>query len=251
MNMQVPIKIFIHATLINDWYEILKYILDKIVESGLSADMDRCFVGALGDESEVPKLKQLLAQYEKTELRCHDTDKSLWENFTVKQLKHDCDTQPHFYGIYCHTKSVTRQYDTSDEHKNNEKKYSVFWLHYMCWSVIERWRDNYAALSMPDIGYELAGCRAIPKRISASQWAHYSGTFYMFNSEYIKTLRPIEDSDFKNIFFAEEYPFFNQPLMYIACNAFTQGMPYQKTFAETLAAGYPIKNYCTDITHTL
>lgn len=256
--MQVPIRVYYHVTLINHWEEVTKYVFDKIVESGLGADMAMCYVVALGDdESELAKLKDLISKYSKTELRDWHKDKGMWEGQTLKHLFYDAHTQEKFYAIYCHSKSITYPKEGDGKGKTPAMYASeIFWMRYMVWGVIERWRDNYAALSLPDKGYDVAGVRAIPLRESASIVSHFSGNFWMANSEYLKTLPRISDDEslpdvtarlveiynelktlaktgrigvHGHVFWPEIVIGLGQPLMYISANSFTVGFPTPKT----------------------
>lgn len=273
MEMQIKIRVYVHVTLINSYLFICKKLFDKMESSGLLADCECVNVCALGSADELPKLKELMSKYQKIQLRDHSENKNLWEAFCLQHLKKDADMLPKFYAVYVHSKGVTYPEGGDGEKKtHNDFLSEQYWGDYMAWGVIERWRDNYKALSQPDMGYDIAGVRAIPLRDSASLFSHFSGNFVMVNSEYVKTL-PIFSEDesipdvekevYKlmiqvrelrktgrfplagNIFGAEMWWYHNQPIMYIACNALTIGMPHHKTFSETIESGYPIEEYCT------
>lgn len=264
--MQVPIRVYYHVTMINDFIDITKYIFDKVVSSGLMDECDGLFIGALGDESELEKLKELVSKYAKAKIVDYHSDKARWEFHTMQHMKKDADTLPKFYAWYLHSKSVTKT-------DPNEKLYGKFWSDYMINEVVVRWKQCYAALDMPDIGYDICGTRMIPKRKSASIFSHASGNMWAANSEYIKTLPKIGENDdvpnieselirlrkemdeltkkgelkvVGNVFYPEMWAWEGQPLTYIACNAFTVGFPFQKTFEQTINEGYEIQKYRTN-----
>lgn len=257
----MKIRVYYHLTQINDYLEITDYIFGKIQDSGLMDACEGLYIGALGDESELPKLKELIAKYPKAKLIDWHSEKGRWEGHTLQHLKNDADTLEPFYAWYCHSKSVTYPPDGDGKGKTIEgKKYEVFWRDYMVNEVITRWRDCYKALSQPEYGYDVAGCRMIPKRKSGSIFTHASGNFWVANSEYIKTLPRIGQDDsvpdignriidllneideikktgelkiLGNVFWPEMWLWQQQPLTYIACNALTDGFPYwDGTFEE-------------------
>lgn len=260
-KIDVPIRCYMHITMINDFIDITEYILDKATDSGLLESCEGVFIGALGDESELPKLKKLISKYHKTKIIDHHSEKGRWEFHTIQHLKRDADTLPQFYAWYFHSKSVTYPPNGDGINKTVEhKQYEVFWRDMMTHEVITRWRDCYNALSLPEYGYDIAGCRMIPKRKSGSIFSHASGNFIACNSEYIKTLPKIGQNDdvsdignrlielrneidelqktgelkiLGNVFYPEMYWWQQQPLTYISCNALTDGFPYwDGTFEE-------------------
>ncbi len=276
METKVPIRIWYHCSFLNDYLRITQSIFDKVVESGLMDACEGVFIGCLGDENELPKFKELIEKYPKAKIIDYSPKLNLWEGFTLQHLKNDADTLPKFYAVYLHSKGCTRSYNVEDKFKDDEKKYEEFWKDYLVYSAVTRWEDCYAALSLPDIGYDTASCRMIPLRHSASIVQHNSGNMWWSNSEYIKNLIPFNKTDRPNavskvvglykelqelhkthsfhledeVFFPEMWLWLGQPLTYIVANPFTQGFPIQKTFEQTLKDGYPIKDYSTDISKT-
>ncbi len=271
--MQHPIRVYYHVTMINDYLDVSKSIFDKMSDSGLLADCERVYVGALGDAEQLPQLQELMAKYPKMELREWHPDKNRWEFHTQRHMKYDADNLPKFYALYCHSKGVTRSFSDTDELKNNDKLYENFWKDYLINEIITRWRVCYDMLSLSDIGYDICSCRVIPRRKSASLFSHGSGNYFFASSSYLKTLFPIDEDDTRpdamgrlmeiqkelielrkthslkllgNIMPPEWWPYENQPLTYIACNAFTVGFPFHKTFEETLKDGYPLHEYRTN-----
>ncbi len=277
MKIDVPIRCYYHVSFLNDYLRITQSIFDKMIDSGLMDACEGVFIGCLGSEDELHKFKELISKYPKAKIIDWSNQLNLWEGFTLQYLKHDADALPEFYACYLHSKGCTRSYDDTDTYRNNEKRYEEFWKDYLVYSVVTRWKDCYKALSLPDIGYDTASCRMIPLRKSASIVQHGSGNMWWAQSEYIKTLIPFSDTDelpnaasrvvelYKElhelhkthtlhirdeVFFPEMWLWLGQPLTYIVCNPFTQGMPYHKTFEETMK-DYPIKKYSTDISKTL
>lgn len=260
--MQPKIRIYYHVTQINDYLDITEYIFEKIVRCGLMSACEGVYVCALGNESEFPKLKELINMYPKAQIIDHSENKNLWELFTLQHLKKDADTLPKFYAWYLHSKSVTYSAEDKSEKGIADKKFEIFWRDYMIHEIVTRWEDCYKALDMEEVGYDVAGCRMIPKRLSGSIFSHFSGNMWAANSEYIKTLDPIgenpnvPDMDEKiiemrkqieearktgeikmegNKFGAEHWLWTCQPLTYIACNAHTVGFPSDRlTYEEWL-----------------
>lgn len=263
--MTTPVRGYIHCTMLNDFLLIMKKILDAMVVSGFVERAESVSVGVLGNADRLDSLKELIAQYpSKVYLRGWDENKNRWEGHTVQWVKEDADNLPKFIGLYTHTKGCTYGIESEGERGLPENKLtSNFWLDYMLSEIVLRWKVGYGMLTLPEISYDIFGCRAIPQRHSGSLYSHYSGNFLMFQSDYVKVLPKITDDEslpdieeqihdhvaaIKNLckngrvpieggmFTPEMYWSFGQPIMNIACNAFTIGFPTAEgTFEQYLS----------------
>ena len=240
----VPIRLYYHVTMIGAFEEITEKLFRTVRESGLCDVCESISIGALGDESELPKLKSILQQYPKAVVRVHNSNTNIFEFITLKLLYEDALNLPLFYGCYFHSKGVTflrNGYEGHSRHEEEEGKdyrnwlYEQFWSDMMAHFVITEWRKSYAALDMKEYGYDVTGCRYIPLRKSASDTRHASGNFWWVNSEYAATLPPITEDDFgtEKMFHAEMWVHKAQPLTYIIANPCCGGFHFQNgTFAE-------------------
>lgn len=244
----IQIRVYFHTTLINHHLEIAEYIFSRIVSSGLYEHIEGIYIGALGELDELEKLKELIKKYPKAKIRAHSLRKADYEFFTMRLLKEDCDKLPKFYALYTHAKSVTfpkegiegEEGRTPDAHK-----FDWYWQQYMTYWLVENWKNWYRALDLKDVGYDIAGVRLIPARMSASTRTHASGTFFAVNSEYFKTLddKIIEWAEWKDKFEAEQFPFSGNPIIYIMCNMFCNGFPFQTPFYEYMESFKNLDDY--------
>jgi hypothetical protein len=270
--MEKKIRVYYHCSFLNDFMDITTYIFDKMVDSGLMDACEGVFIGALGDENELPKFKELISKYPKAKIVEWHPDVKRYECHTIRHLREDAEILPPFVAVYCHSKSVT--YKVSDDKESKaykDKLHELCWMRLMTNEVICRWEKGYEVLTQPDFGYDIFGTRVTPLRESGSQYTHCSGNFIMTTSEYVKTLPMIVDNidvgtdaeeeihehyrqikrlcrdssiDIHgNIFLSEMIWSFQQPIFYISSNPMQ--IPFDKYYEELIAEGYPIENYRT------
>lgn len=237
--MNVPINIFYHLMLCNHWKEILLEQLADIYESGLYDECTTIYVGCLGSEEDFFELKKIFADHEFTKVEFyHHEDVKQYEFFTLKVLKCVADVSPLFYGFYILNKGVSYP----DEPNKTSGK---VWRNYMMKWVIKEWRQNYKVMDMKFAGYDICACKVIPKRVSPSGTTHASGNMVAFNSEYIRSLAPVESLNNSNRFEAETLWFFSgEPIIYMPCNLFIDYMNRQTSY-DDFAKNYPeFNDYC-------
>ncbi len=243
--MNVKIRVYYHVTCINHFLEITEYIFDRIVSSGLYEYIEGIYIGALGEPEELIKLEELIKKYPKAIIRSHSERKADYEFHTLRLLHEDSKTLPKFYGMYLHSKSVTFPKEGCEGRTPNDHKYDWYWMQYMVYWMVEQWQKCYRALDMKDIGYDICGVKIAPARMSASKRTHASGNMWFANSEYIKTLdsKTIEWSEWKDIFEGEMWAFSGNPIIYMPCNMFTDGFPFQIPFYEYMEKIKNIEDY--------
>lgn len=106
---------------------------------------------------------------------------------TMKRFWDDSHTQD-FYGLYYHAKGATAFPNWFKNGDNIPKfKNYFYWKKFLEWGCIERWKDCVNAL---DAGNEVAGCNYNNHPVP-----HYSGNFFWFRSDYMKTLDDPSDSE--------------------------------------------------------
>lgn len=234
----VPIRVFYHVTCVNHYLEITKYIFDRIISSGLYEHIDGIYIGALGDGDAILELQKLIGDYPKAKISAHSIRKADYEFHTLRLLKYDADTLPKFYSVYLHSKSISYPKEGNDQGKTpNDHLWDMFWMKFMCHYVVTEWERWYKALSLKGWGYDIAGCRVVPARLSASSRTHASGNFWAANSEYIKTLSDemIEWAEWKDIFNGEMWAFSGNPIVYILSNMFSDAFPFDQDFDTYMA----------------
>lgn len=244
----IPIRVYYHLTQINHWEEVTDYIFSRIVSSGLYEHVEGIYIGVLGKKEEAPKLEDLLKKYPKASIRIHSEKVEIFEYHTLRLLKEDADNLPLFYGLYLHSKSVTypKEGIEGDAGRTPDGfKYDWYWQQFMTYWLVENWMKWYKALALKEIGYDIASVRVIPARMSASTRTHGSGNFWSVNSEYFKTLdkKGFEYSEWIDRFEPEMIAFSKMPIIYIMCNMFTQGFPFQTPFYEYMESFKNLDEY--------
>jgi hypothetical protein len=221
----VKIKIYYHVCMVNHWQDIVREQLDTIKSSGIPYETVN--IGALGEQSQLEILQKIIREYENVGIRRYSTDIKQYEYFTLRTLKEDSDKATEkFYGAYIHVKGVSYP----PEHDAHFGGY--FWRSYMMHFTIREWQKNYRALDLKYMGYDLCGCKVVPKRVSPSEHTHFSGNFFMFNSEYVRSLKPIESLDTTNRFHAENWITSGEPIIYLNCNLFVDYFARHKDYDE-------------------
>lgn len=200
------INIFWHICMINHYREIIAEQLKLIIESGLYDAVEKIFLGCAGHNDELNFVREFIQDYDKIVIQTH---KALhdFEFSTLNLVETKCK-QLHdrpSYGLYIHTKGVS--------YKNNEG--GKHWLDYMNYYNITEWTQNLQRIQQ---GYDLCGV----KLLDSTQLApiHYSGNFFWFDSEYVKTLRPVDSLNKINRYDAEIWICSGKPLAATLCQTF-------------------------------
>lgn len=235
----MKIRAYYHVTMAEHYIEITDYIFSRMVSSGLYDNLEGIYIGALGDEDQLPVLQECINKYPKAQISAHSTRKADYEFHSLRLLKKDADTLPLHYQVYVHSKSISYPKNGNDKGKTPaDHVWDMFWMKSMTYFIVGEWERWYKALSLKGWAYDIAGCRIIPARLSASSRTHAGGNFWAARSDYIKTLsdKTIEWSEWKDIFEGEMWAFSGNPIIYIMSNLFADGFPYQHDFDEYMAS---------------
>ena len=162
-----PVYIYLHICTIGSWLNTLEYIITTIKESKLYDIITkiRCFV--LGDISDKPKI----FNDDKIEIVKSNTNRSLYERFTLNNLYDDC-CKDDFYVLYLHTKGITHP-----GHKSVQD-----WVDYLLYFNTAKHKDFIRFLE----GYDTVGVNL--NNGEGRNPYHYSGNFWWSKSSHIKSL---------------------------------------------------------------
>jgi len=197
--------------MVNHWEELVRDHIKNLTSSGLYDELDHMVIGAIGTADNAHKLLELTKSYTKISLEVN-TNSNQYEFLTLNLLKQKCDNSPLCYVYYSHSKGSS--YGKSDKAYIGGRT----WFDYMEYFNCLKWKN---AIKVLDFGYDCYGIKAIPKRVSPSETLHFSGNSWWANSEYIKSLPPINSLDVSNRFCAETlFVGQNSPLMFTACQLF-------------------------------
>lgn len=191
---------FYHICMINHYLEIVGDHLRKMENSRLIEAVKEIRIGCVGPLSELDRLQAFLKDYPKMKIEAHSPDLQKYEFITLGILKRESDIRAPFYGFYFHTKGVSYPGNTGGE----------YWRNYMNHYNLTRWED---AVKMLDFGYDMSGVKLINRCFPL----HYSGNYFWFKSDYIKTLRPLYKMNLADRFSAEMWPCSGQPIAATLC----------------------------------
>jgi hypothetical protein len=201
------INVFWHICMTNHYRDIIAGQLKLMVDSGLYDAVEKVFIGCAGNEHELSFLREFVSDYDKIIIQTHKIQLHDYEFPTLNLVEAKCK-QLHdrpSYGLYIHTKGVTYPGNEAGKH----------WLDYMNHYDIVKWRESLSRLKH---GYDLCGV----KLLDTAQVApiHYSGNFFWFDSEYVKTLKPVNAMNKVNRYDAEMWICSGKPLAATLCQKF-------------------------------
>ena len=151
---------------LNNYFNIIKNQISKLIESGLYNETDKIFCFVCNQTIEC---LHLLKQYNKIEII--GTCENLYEKFAINNYKKYISGD--YYLYYIHSKSITRK----------EQCY-IDWTNLCNYITINKWRLSIELLKYYDtVGINL---KNFPKR-------HYSGNFWWSKSEHLNKLIDINN----------------------------------------------------------
>lgn len=200
----VEIVGYMHVCMVNHWMDIVTEQLDIIRKSGLYDRVSKIKMCALGPSSELIKLIRLARG--KIEIVGHLEAVDEYEYITLNALQKDL-VEKDAYCFYIHTKGCS--------YPNNSG--GKYWVDYMNYYNLERWRD---AVNCLDIGYETYGVKLLSEREKPAYSMHYSGNFFWSKSSYVNTLIDVNSLDKSNRGHAEMWLCSNHPIAATGCQEF-------------------------------
>ena len=208
----IPIHIFIHICLIEDWRDIFEDQIKKIKDSGLYNIVEKIHLGIVGD---LEKLNDKIFFDEKFDILYIDKRTSLYEIHTINHIKSFCnDIEYEVYILYIHTKGVRNA---------GNKNVIQSWRNMMEYFLIEKYEECIKYLSIYDtLGNNIVNsyCYDIDKiSVNKLHTCHYSGNFWWSTKTHIDKLDFIKLDLSKNSintrFRAENWILSNYPNMNI------------------------------------
>lgn len=188
----MKIKGFWHIAMINNYFDIISEQFKLMKDSGLYDACDVIYAGCLGLPDELKKVS-LLFHKTKVVLDIYNSNMNFFEFITLKSLKYYADHSEPFYGFYIHTKGCSY---------NPPIEGGTYWRDYMNYYILTKWKDDIEKLNG---GYDLCGVKLLDEKCAPAYQLHYSGNFFWFKSEYVKSLPLIDSLDIKNRFCAETW----------------------------------------------
>lgn len=205
---------FYHILLINHWIEVVNEQLRIVVDNGLYNACEKIYIGCLGKEENLIRLKEILKEYPKYEVEYHSETVEEYEYATMRILKQKADeSQEPFYGFYYHTKAIS----WPKERRASAYIGGTYWRNYLNFYNLKRWMDGVAKLNE---GYDTCGVKLLQPNESPAKKLHYSGTYFFFKSEYAKKLPLVESLNTSDRMEAELYICYANPNAATLCQDF-------------------------------
>ena len=198
----MKIKGFWHIYLINHWYSIILDQLRILLISGLYDQCEEINISCIGDEIQKTYLEQfILTPYPKLKLKFYSNKAELYEFPALRLIEED---NSEYLGFYFHLKAVTRPFDLMQNHWRS-------WLNEM---ILNRWEENKNRV---ENNYDVSSVNYFTNP------DHFSGNFWWFNSQYIKSLPKIDTLDLTYRWYAEQWICMRKGKFYFPQQTFDYG----------------------------
>ena len=185
IDVLIPIHIFIHVCMIENWKDILNNQIENIKKSGLYDIAHKIHLGILGDiENE---FFNEIFKDDKFDILYIDKRVELYEIHTINYIKYFCDNiSSEIYILYIHTKGV----------RNAGNKETIkSWRLMMEYFLVNKYKECINYLSIFDtLGSNIVNsfcCNKEFSRINENHTFHYSGNFWWSKKSYIDKLNYI------------------------------------------------------------
>jgi len=177
----VPIHIFMHVCMIENWEVIMNDQINTIKTSGLYDICQKIHIGLLGDINNIHKT---IFKDDKFDILYIDSRIDLYETNTINFIKYFCsklNDEAHI--LYIHTKGVRRA---------GNDNVTISWRKMMEYFLIEKYQYCIDNLSFYDtIGNNVINsyCYDMDKiAVNKNHTYHYSGNFWWSKKSYIDKL---------------------------------------------------------------
>jgi hypothetical protein len=184
------IKVFYHIACINNWKDIVRDQITKIIFSGLYDKVSKIHCFLVGNPTDLELYQSLLSKYGK-KIIIERIEENGDESLTLVNIKNFINSNTKF--LYIHTKGVTR-YNTNtlviDDyiHKienlyenvadwNNVMEYFLIKNHEICINKLDE--------------FDIVGINYVGNENNARINKHFSGNFWWCNANYYMSLQEI------------------------------------------------------------
>jgi hypothetical protein len=177
-NSLIPIHIFMHICIIENWEEIFNDQINYIKTTGLYDKIEKIHLGILGN------IDKTYFDDEKFDILFIDDRLDLYELHTINYIKNICyHIDYEIYILYIHTKGVR---------KAGNENVIKSWRKMMEYFLIEKFEECINYLNI----YDTLGCNVVNKyctdfekiSINKNHTYHYSGNFWWSKKSYIDKL---------------------------------------------------------------
>lgn len=179
---EIPIHIFIHICMIDNWKDIFEEQINTIKKSGLYDITEKIHLALLGNISNFLLLKDDIFTDEKYDILYIDSRVTLFEIHTINFIKTFCNSvNNEIYVLYIHTKGVRNV---------GNREVTRSWRNMMEYFLIENFKECIDYLSIFDtIGNNTINSYCEDNvNINNNHTYHYSGNFWWSKKSYIDKL---------------------------------------------------------------
>lgn len=184
--------VFAHNYLFNNWENVVREQLDKLVISDLyssAQEINYCVYSE--NEKDYENFISILKSYDTKNkiniIRHQNNEHEIETLYFLQNRIRDISSEEKSYVLYYHTKGVTSEINHADS--KVDMNCVTSWRRLLEYFCIELWHKSISVLKD---GYDTSGSLYIS---DSGQYYHnyYSGNFWWATSDYIKTLPDIKD----------------------------------------------------------
>ena len=174
---QIPILIFYHCYLINNWKEIVDEQLFLMKQSGLYENSTKISIAVIyHNEQQIEQFNNIVKKYDNlNKFNIKFSNQNTYEFQTLYDIKTTCEKND-CHICYFHTKGVFSE-------KIIENRGVRSWRKYLNHFIITKWKDNIEALLS---NHDICG---VNYEFNTMHNKHViGGNFFWVNSDYVKSL---------------------------------------------------------------
>jgi hypothetical protein len=185
VNKRIPIHIFIHVCMIENWESIFNDQINTIKKSGLYNKCEKIHIGLLGNSKNI---SLEIFNDDKFNILYIDCRINIYEINTINFIKYFCSNiDEEVYILYIHTKGVR---------KAGNEEVTISWRKMMEYFLIENYIYCINNLNIYDtIGNNVVNlfCHNMDEiSINKNHTYHYSGNFWWSKKSYIDKLKYLD-----------------------------------------------------------
>ena len=176
----LPISVFVHNYLANNWIEVVTSQINRLIECGLYKESSRIFYGVYSELPEnVSLFRRIIESYDtdhKIEIEVFENNN--FEFNTLISLQTHCNFNPHGVCLYYHTKGTSRKRDTNIDS----------WRECLEYFNLDRWKICLDKIETD--GCDISGALYVHwfEFLDYRFEKYFSGNFWWAKNSYINTL---------------------------------------------------------------
>jgi hypothetical protein len=174
----VKIYHFYHIYADGKWEDPVTEHIDALIKYSLYDSLDKMFIGFVGNNDNIFKVKQFLN--DKINYETLDEQLTGWEQLTLEYVHSYSKNNINESIFYAHTKS-----------SSNPSKININWRKNMTYYNIVEWKERYKNLS----SHDTVGCHFVKSNKSEKKWLPngvWAGNYWWASCKYLSTIQPLQ-----------------------------------------------------------